>query len=200
MTRLLVTFGSAVFNISVIILLRHLPTVITHAAIHLFGLGWHVWYAFHKVGECMRRGKTVELTWTGRNDLWFNGIIWINRFLQDTHMCWWTGGLSAGAGEGNRDRVPSRVSLQWTKCEKVPSMEPFQRNKCDNVPSSGQNAVECPLLYPFQWTNMLKCSWMPLQWPKYNNITSRVPLHWEKHDKVPSIEPFQYTKKWLSAL
>lgn len=115
-------------------------------------------------------------------------------------MCWWTGGLSAGAGEGNRDGVPSRVSLQWTECEKVLSMEPFQRNKCDNVPSSGQNAVECPLLYPFQWTNMLKCSWMPLQWPKYNNITSRVPLHWEKHDKVPSIEPFQYTKKWLSAL
>lgn len=161
MTRLLVTFGSAVFNISVIILLRHLPTVITHAAIHLFGLGWHVWYAFHKVGECMRRGKTVELTWTGRNDLWFNGIIWINRFLQDTHMCWWTGGLSAGAGEGNRDGVPSRVSLQWTECEKVPSMEPFQRNKCDNV----------PLKAPLQWT---KCSGVPFI----------VPLPVDKHVQV----------------
>lgn len=76
-------------------------------------------------------------------------------------MCWWTGGLSAGAGEGNRDRVPSRVSLQWTECEKVLSMEPFQRNKCDNV----------PLKAPLQWT---KCSGVPFM----------VPLPVDKHVKV----------------
>ncbi len=84
MIRLLVTFGSAMFNISVIFLLHVLPIAIRHTAIHLFGPSWHVWYAFYKVwngdgrrgesGVYMNRGDVPQKWW------WFYGLIWINRF------------------------------------------------------------------------------------------------------------------------
>lgn len=76
MIRLLVTFGSAMFNISVIFLLNILPIAIRHTAIHLFGPGWHVWYAFHKVwnGYDVNSGNVPQKWW------WFYGLIWINRF------------------------------------------------------------------------------------------------------------------------
>ena len=159
--------------VSVITLLRDLPTVITHAAIHLFGLGWHVWYAFHKVKECMRRGKTVELMWRGRDDLWFNGIIWINSFLQDTHTC--ADGLVAEEGRAVVMECPP------------------------GCPSSCRNMKKCHLWSPSRGINVIMCPWTPLQWTKSSGVPFMVSVPVDKHVKVPSDAPPVH-KIWLSAL
>lgn len=49
--RLLISFGSALFNVSVIFLLHKCQTATGHTEIPLFGLGWRVWYTCHEVGN-----------------------------------------------------------------------------------------------------------------------------------------------------